>query len=175
MKGKKLVVLLGILAMVLLLAVPMASKATFAAENITEVSGNVTSSISISVPPLINLGDIPLGGEAESANYTITVHGESGYNVTVIVRDAKTSGATGNMEADTYNLSAPLEVKGGDKPGYVELPTAVNETITLEDCGLLSGGQYQITDFGVRQQVSWSDQVADGYHIILYLWTSYVG
>lgn len=140
----------------------------------TTVTGDIAESISLDAPTSIDLGTLIVNGNTESGAQTITVYANnSDKTVSLTVRDNNQASNIGKMISGSNVLTDPLNVKGGDQATYVALPTAAANTITLESAGTVTSGQFQITDFTVRQYVYWADKNASGYSITLYFEAAY--
>ncbi|MEW6447413.1 MAG: hypothetical protein AB1426_04910 [Bacillota bacterium] len=140
----------------------------------TTVTGDVAESISLDAPDSISLGSLTVNGSTTSANQIITVYANNpDKTVSLTVRDDKQASNIGKMVSGSNVLTDPLNVKGGDQAVYVSLPTSAGSSITLESAGAIASGQFQVTDFSVRQYVYWSDKNASGYTITLYFEATY--
>lgn len=148
--------------------------AALAATDTTTVTGDIAESISLDAPTSINLGALTVNGNTESGTQTITVYANnSDKTVSLTVRDNNQGSNIGKMISGSNVLTDPLNVKGGDQASYVALPATAGSTITLESAGTVASGQFQITDFTVRQYVYWADKNASGYSITLYFEAAY--
>ncbi|MEW6574214.1 MAG: hypothetical protein AB1374_11340 [Bacillota bacterium] len=140
----------------------------------TSVTGDIAESISLDAPTSINLGALTVNGNTESSPQTITVYANnSDKTVSLTVRDNNQASNIGKMISGSNVLTDPVNVKGGDQASYVALPTSAGNTVTLESAGTVASGQFQITDFTVRQYVYWADKNASGYSITLYFEAAY--
>ena len=126
MKVSKLGVIIGILAMVSLLAAPMT---VFAADNdsgVTEVKGNPTSTIEITSPSNMTTYTLDIGSNSDSS----TLNVKSNIDWTCTAKDADTSNTNGTMTSwngSAYNTSLQLanqmHVKCTAESTDVTLPT----------------------------------------------------
>ncbi len=160
---------------VLLLVVSVPG-AALAVTDTTEVTGTIAESISLTTPATIALGSFTVPGNTTSGDSVLCVYANnSTKTVSLVVRDNKQDTNIGKMVSGANVLTDPLYVKGGDVAAYQALPTAAATTITLENAGAINGatGEYNVTDFSVRQYVSWADEQAAGYSITLYFEAAY--
>ncbi|MEW6182910.1 MAG: hypothetical protein AB1500_07000 [Bacillota bacterium] len=168
---KKVIAIFSVLLLVL--GIPATA---LAATDTTNVTGDIAETISISTPATIALGALTVAANNTSADQTLTVYANnSSKTVSLTVCDNNQVADIGKMASGANILTDPLNVKGGDVAAYTALPEVAASTITLENAGAVNGatGQYQVTDFSVRQYVYWSDEQAAGYAITLLFTTGY--
>ena len=169
---KKILIIAMALALVSVIAMPMAAfAASFGTSTIT---GNVSSNtISISAFPTGgSLGSLVVDDVTSyAADQSIIITG-SGATYNLKVRDDKQTGHIGHMTIGPNFLAAALKVKGADLSTYTSLPEDTT-TLTLEAAGDLASGTSTIDTFNVQQAVSFADPAATGYSITLYFEVSY--
>jgi hypothetical protein len=164
---KKILTIVGVLALVAALAVPMAATMVASAdEGTTQVTGNVTTQLELKVPSAIALGDMELGwnnGHSDEGGYCST-NNAGGLQLTVASNHAEgkmVSGGnvlsnpllvnTGNQTACLGTLpptepggevvtTTPQAVLGDTQPMYSEIQLCVFQNVRIEDPPALNYG-----------------------------------
>lgn len=140
---------------------------TLADVDTTDITGNVTESISITAPPAFSLVDMSIGdypdNQATSENGTVECNTD---NWSVVVEDSVWATYEGCMHVGAYTLANAIQVQKKDTTYEVMDADGV---IRLPD--ELAGSQdFTLT---VRQKIVYTDYATTGYSITLKLTANY--
>jgi hypothetical protein len=163
---KKILIIVGVLALLAALAVPMA---VFADVGTTEITANVTSQFTFQVPAAIALGDLDLGwnnGYSEPGGYCAT-NDPGGLKLTV-----ESNHILGKMISGGNVLNEPLLVNTGNTTVHLGTlpptePDGVAVTTVAQDVLGVNAPMYSEIQLVVFQNIGIADPVAEDYSIIL--------
>ena len=172
---KRILVLSMVLALVAALAVPTAALAAVTKTGETTVTGEVPATYTLTVPSPITMPSLVRGTTQTSDAATLSmITSETGYSVTLTVRDKKTSGAIGQMvRTDDQALTNPLKVKGGASGDgseivtYTALPTAAGSVLTIASGKALTADTLHTIGNFYCQQVVASGDLTGNYSLTL--------